>query len=211
MSKPDESTESFQAADPNELNQTRRIKEIRDARNQVPEVERQIEQAMLAGQLDEKTGNHVLRRAVEHFIFELEPILKHSDNQLQYWGGFVTEDGEQVVQKGEKWVYADDEEKSAPDDPIWTGPHLGTMGLPNGGQHPFYGLADIVDAPNPMVVEWEAEVEDEYEGEDTETQREVVQIPREVLMTAYRTANAFLFDIGLDLDVEDDDLPHDKI
>lgn len=201
--------EEFTAKDPGEYKQKRRIRTLLDAKEQVPELEREIERAMLAGHLDEQTGNHALRRAVEHFIFELEPVLKHSDKQLEYWGGYVTEDGQQIVPRGDKWVYADDEEKTYGDDPNWTGPHIGSMALPDGSQHAFYGLGDIVDAPNPLVIEWEEDVEDEFEGEQTETQREVVQIPRQVLMSAFRTANAFLFDIGLDLDTEDERPFHD--
>lgn len=203
MSKQEQ--EEFKAKDPGEYKQKRRIRSLLDAKEHVLELEREVEHAMLAGHLDEQTGNHALRRAVEHFIFELEPVLKNSDKQLEYWGGFVTDDDDpqRVVPDGDNWVYADDG-KTYGGDPNWTGPHVGTMALPDGSQHSFFGLAEIVDSPNPLVVEWEEETEDEFEGEQTETQREVVQIPRQVLMNAFRTANEFLFDIGLDLDTEDD-------
>lgn len=203
----------YEVDDPDEFNQKRRIKDLLDVRTNVIDVKRDIRQAILMGHIDEQTGNHALRDAVQDLIYEVEPIAKGHEKQLQYWGGMVDEDNNPIHEDGlgNLVVERDGEEYAYDDDPYWTGPHLGVMRLPDGGVKEFYGLGDIVRTPDPMVVEWEEPTEDEYDGEDAEMQREVVQIPQDVLMTAFRTTNAFLFEIGLGLDESAGELPHDKI
>jgi hypothetical protein len=205
--------DEFEVADPSEYKQKRRIRDILDAKNHVIETKREIRHGVLLGQLDEQTGNHALRDAVEDLIYEVEPVLKGHPKKLQYWGGLADEDGNPVREDGhgQLVVVREDEEYAFDDDPLWTGPHLGTMVLPDGDGYEFHGLGDVVQTPDPMVIEWEEETDDEYDGEETETKQEVVQIPQDVLMSAYRTTNAFLFEIGLDLEDSDDQLPHDKI
>lgn len=80
---------------------------------------------------------------------------------------------------------------------------LGTMQLPDGNTYEFVGLQAILETADPIEYTWQHEARDEWDGRHVETHEETLQIPRDVLMAAYRATNGFLFEIGLDLSLED--------
>lgn len=170
------------AANAQEHTQQQRVSSLLEAKTRVLDIEKEIEEGLLLGIIDEQTANHVLRRAVEHYIYEVEPLVKQDEYRADYWGELQErDDGSQV----------------------WVGPGLGSMSLPNGGTYRFHGLSDVVDAPNPIVVEWTEHNHSAFDGGTTTHRRETRQIPRRILMNAFRRVNAFLYELGVDLNVEE--------
>lgn len=85
----------------------------------------------------------------------------------------------------------------------WAGVELGAMVMPDGNTYEFVGLQSIVETADPIHYQWESEEEDDWDGRTVNKHEETVQIPRDVLMNAYRAVNGFLFEIGLDLGLDD--------
>lgn len=85
----------------------------------------------------------------------------------------------------------------------WGGADLGTMRLPDGNTFKFVGLQSVLEAADPIEYSWETEENDEWDGRQVQTHRKRMQIPRDVLMNAYRAVNGFLFEIGLDITLDE--------
>lgn len=190
--------EDLEASDPSDLSRNQRIKAIHEAREDVRKVDKETELLKMEHQIGAHEELQALRNSVEHYIMELESLIDayEDDNvawdegEVGWWGRYAeNEDGEQVV----------------------IGPDLGTMLLPNGEKYQFIGLRSIVEAPHPISVRVEEEIQTKYGEPETVEKREQAQIPRHILMSAYRTCNEFVFDVGLDVPLEPGSLPTDKI
>lgn len=169
--------EDLKAEDPDSLNRNRRIAAIHDAREAVKEKSNDAYEALASDQIDRTLANTIIRQAVEHYIIELEALIKSEDEyKSRYW-----------------------EQKD-----------LGEVGVGT-STHQFKGLESIVEAPEFLEDSWEQTVVDDVRGKEQETVRVQQQIPMDVLMNAYRTANAFCAEIGLDIKLEDAKLPRDKL
>ncbi len=99
-------------------------------------------------------------------------------------------------------VLADEAEASAD---YWTDVSLGGVDLPNGEHYEFNGLRSILDAPEQFEVRWVEESDDLIGGTETTVREESVRIPRRVLLNAYREANRLLSDVGMDIELEDEE------
>jgi hypothetical protein len=174
--------------DPNEYNQRRRIRAIHDARERVMQQRRRALDLRAHNQVSKRQYHDIIRESVESFILEIEELLKRY--------------------RDDPALTLDDKGRSA----SWylERVSLGTMTLPPGGREiEFQGLQSVLDAPNPIVCDWEepADAPAGFQGHpmaETETQRRKVQVPEDVLVNAVRTGMEFLSKIGLDLRVDGD-------
>jgi hypothetical protein len=174
--------------DPAEYNQRRRIRAIHDARERVMQQRRRALDLRARNQVSKRQYHDIIRESVESFVLEIEELLKRYRDDPA-----LTLDAKS---RAASWYL----ERAS----------LGTMTLPPGGREiEFQGLQSILDAPNPIVCEWEEAREAPlgFEGHplgETETQRQKVQVPEDVLMNAVRTGMEFLSQIGLDLRVDEE-------
>jgi len=174
--------------DPGEYNQRRRIRAIHDARERFMQQRRRALDLRAHNQVSERQYHDIIREATESFILEIEELLKrYRDDPALTLGG---------KSRAASWYL----ERVT----------LGTMTLPPGGREiEFQGLQSILDAPNPIVCEWEEEADapagfSTHPMGETETQRRKLQVPEDVLVNAVRTGMEFLSQIGLDLRLDED-------
>jgi hypothetical protein len=174
--------------DPGEYNQRRRIRAIHDARERVMQQRRRALDLRAHNQVSERQYHDIIREATESFILEIEELLKrYRDDPALTLGG---------KSRAASWYL----ERVT----------LGTMTLPPGGREiEFQGLQSILDAPNPIVCEWEEEADapagfEAHPMGETRTHRRNVQVSEDVLVNAVRTGMEFLSQIGLDLRLDED-------
>jgi hypothetical protein len=174
--------------DPGEYNQRRRIRAIHDARERFMEQRRRALDLRAHNQVSERQYHDIIREAAESFVLEIEELLKrYRDDPALTLG---------TKSRAASWYL----ERVT----------LGTMTLPPGGREiEFQGLQSILDAPNPIVCEWEEEADAPagfaaHPMGEVETQRRKLQVPEDVLVNAVRTGMEFLSQIGLDLRLDED-------
>jgi len=155
-----------------ELVRTRRFDEIHDARAQVIDDERSINEALAMGRVDDGRARRLFQRAVDAYVRELEFLLNPTD----------------------------DDEKNE----YWHDSEIGTIDLPNGKVVRVEGLGQYLDLPEDLSVQVQDVDQDHYYDLGTASQRTVsVQPGWKLLRSAFRTANAAVSDLGLELDIED--------
>lgn len=161
--------------DLNDLVKSKRFEEIHDSRMRVLQQERKAADGLLEGEIDQLTANMVIRRAVENYIYEVENLVKPPSKKT-----------------------------NLSDKDYWNDVELGEFELPDGQSVKFEGLKSVLEAPNPFVVQTTERRERPLRGETKETVTHRVQIPRSILMNAYRQVNTFLAEIGMEIDPTDD-------
>lgn len=177
--------------DPEGYNRRRRLRAVHDARERILEQRRSALDLKAVGRITERTYRDILRESVESFILEIEQVLRRYEADAEPNLDPLSE------AKAPSWYLND-----AP---------LGEVRLPPDGQlYVFEGLLSILEAPDPIICEWQ-DTPDAPAGFDshplatTTTQREEVQIPERVLLNAVRVGMRFLNDAGLDIDIDDSD------
>lgn len=159
-------------SDLEELVRTRRFDEIHEARRQVIDDERSINEALATGRVDDGRARRLFQRAVDAYVRELEYLLNppDSDGGNQYWHTEV----------------------------------IGEIPLPNNDVEVVEGLGEYLDLPEELAVQIPSVERDHYYQLGRAEPRTVtVQPPWKLLRSAFRTANAAVTDLGLELDVEE--------
>jgi len=155
---------------PDDYRKRERTRQIYEAREHAAEKIRQADAMEI--ELRQRAGgdeasylvNLAVRRAVEHLLYEIEPLLRGSDTGQRYWRG---------IELGE--IEAAD------------------------GHREVVGFVEYLSLDDPVVIEsGSGNLELNRDGQlEAQTTTERRQVPREVSITAYRAANAFLQDVGL--------------
>lgn len=157
-----------------DLVRNQRFEEIHEARRQVIEDERSINEALATGRVADSDARRLFQRAVNAYVRELEYLLNPPDSD-------ETND-------------------------YWDSTEIGRIELPNGKVLVVTGLGEYLDLPEEIPVSVSTTTRDHYyELGDSETETVTVQPPWAVLRSAFRTANAAVSDLGLELDVDGDD------
>lgn len=155
-----------------DLVRNQRFEEIHDARRQVIEDERALNEALATGRVDDSDARRLFQRAVDAYVRELEYLLAPPDS----------------------------------DDPsdYWNDTEVGRIELPNGQVAVVDGLGPYLDLPEVLEVEV-TRTDNERYYKLGETRRETVEVqpPWSLLRSAFRTANAAVSDLGLELDLSD--------
>lgn len=152
-----------------DLNKHRRLNAIHDARQQVVDARRKVDEALHHGEISQLTANTIIRRELENYIHEVEWLMNDAETTQDYEGGV----------------------------------QLGSMVFPDGNTFSFVGLQSILEVADPIQHSWTEPHEDDWDGETIEEYEATMQIPRDVLMNAYRAVNGFLFEFGLDLSLDE--------
>ena len=177
--------------DPDGYNRRRRLRAVHDARERILEQRRSALDLKAIGRIDEREYRDILRESVESFILEIEQVLRRYEVDA------------------EPNLDADSDAKA----PSWylNDAPLGEVRLPPDGRvYSFQGLLSILEAPDPIICEWQDTPDapagfDSHPLETMVTRREEVQIPERVLLDAVRVGMRFLNDAGLDIDIDDGD------
>jgi len=158
-----------------DLVRNRRFDEIHEARRQVIDDERSINEALATGQIDDAQGRRLYQRAVDAYVRELEYLLNPPDSD----------------EKNEYWHEA----------------HIGKVRLP-GDNDPVVvtGLGEYLNLPEEVPANVEQAVQERYDHlGNTTTVTLTVQPSWELLRRAFRIANAAVAELGLELDIDEDD------
>ena len=155
-----------------DLVRNQRFEEIHDARRQVIEDERSLNEALATGRVTDSDARRLFQRAVDAYVRELEYLLHPPD----------------------------DDEPSK----YWDSKEIGRMELPNGKVAVIEGLGDYLDLSEEISVEvTRTEREHYYQLGDCEIDTVTVQPTWRLLRGAFRTANAAVSALGLELDLGD--------
>jgi len=157
-----------------DLVRNQRFQEIHDARRQVIEDERALNEALATGRVNDSDARRLFQRAVDAYVRELEYLLAppDSDEVSDYWNNTK----------------------------------VGQIELPDGSEAVIDGLGPYLDLPEVLEVEVTRTDSERYYELDTTRRKTVeVQPPWSLLRSAFRTANAAVSELGLELDVDGDD------
>lgn len=155
-----------------DLVRNQRFEEIHDARRQVIEDERSLNEALATGRVTDSQARRLFQRAVDAYVRELEYLLNppNSDDPSDYWD--TTE--------------------------------IGRIPLPDGREAVVKGLGSYLDLEEQIQVEVpRTEREHYYEVPQQRTETATVQPPWQLLRSAFRTANAAVSELGLELDLSE--------
>jgi len=92
------------------------------------------------------------------------------------------------------------------EDEYWHTKEVGQIDLPNGETHVVEGLGEYLELPEEMAVQvGSVDRNHYYQLGETVAETVTVQPPWQVLRSAFRTANAAVTELGLELDISDED------
>ena len=155
-----------------ELVRKRRFDEIHDARRQVIDDERSLNEALATGRIDDSRARRLFQRAVDAYGRELEFLLNPPDADEQ-----------------NRW---------------WHEERIGDIDLPNGNVRLINGLGDYLDMPEEFAVTVSDVHRSHYYEIGAVTEQTLsVQPSWQLLRAAFRTANAAVSDLGMELNIED--------
>lgn len=184
-------------ADPEEYSQQRRLKAIHDARERVIDTRDRVEEARILQNFDNDDARKLVRRAVENYILEVEPLLTDPEIEtvVDYWNG-------EDVQLGQMALHPpSDFNALLKDDRVF---------LPKGSSRPepvgvtFYGVKSILEAGRPVTATFEMTYQQKHHGIQTVSRTVGKEIPLQILENAYRTVNRFLREVDIDASLDDD-------
>lgn len=210
MSRADDgqSTQDFRVDDPEQYNQSRRMRTIHDARDEARRARIAIESP--EHDVGPETAAAYYRTAVELYIEELEPKL------VEYEQTYSSEDG--TMQEGRKPYYSGVELGSAhihPPDDLVDGVESGEYEV-IGDQtlepktYDVVGLRGYLNAPKPFAAKFSLKVRARHQGQTTKSQTVMQEMPIDITRAAHRRMNMFIDEIGLDLELSGG-LPSDHI
>lgn len=193
--------------DPDQYGRSRRLRSIYDARDQVRETRALIKSPEL--QISTSEGRRWLYSRVDAYLTELEPKLEEhhqrnfgSDEPNQaatpYYQGVPL--GKVVIEPPPSLL------AMLEDDTVRV---IGNQTL-EPKSIPFEGLKSFIEASPPFFGEWTLNVDQRHRAPDPVTKTNAVEMPMEVSTTAFRYANLFADDIGLDIDLKEG-LPSDHV
>lgn len=192
-----------QARDPDELIQRRRIESILNARDRVRQARHEAVDfaAQQPGLTIDEAEDLFLKRAVDDYIRELEPLIREHDPEL--WteepiaeAVFDPPNPVDLVRK--EWVK---------EHPARGNKQFSTYGREFGGDLSprylqLYGLGEYVNQPENVTITWEVTMDPHQGPEKSYTSHEQFTLPRRTSLDAYSLCNQFLNRRGMDLDFE---------
>lgn len=187
--RPDVEVETLRDEDVSTFNTRKRLIQLHEARSRVRDTIHQVSMHRVDGGFNQYDANTALRSAVESYVMETEWLIRNPTPE-------------------------DDRRDETPDPRdnleahYWKEAELGRMELPDGRAIAFNGLYSILDAPNPVTGKVAERVQDPVSGSGTESQEFRRQIPRRVLMTAFRTTNRVIAELDMDIDIADANRKH---
>lgn len=177
------------ADDPEEYSQNERLREIFQIRMEVHRTRIEVRKAAAVGKLSRRNGLNVYASSVVGYALELESLMtkQYPDKGEDYWDNVHLGTIEPAPPE---WIF------DRPDKLY----DVDIRNLSGGEPIPVVGLGELVDLGESVDVTWTYEESGMRSGWDEEEAATSVPIPMDVLDAAYRQANLFLADIGMDLE-----------
>lgn len=175
------------ADDPDNFSQNERLREIFQTRMEVHQTRINIRKAIALGRATTESALSVYASAVVGYLMELEPLMtdQYEDKGREYW---------EEVELGE--VYSPTPE-DMPDGDIY-GTQVRNIEEPD--PVTITGLGELVEIDDTVEFPWSYEYCDPRRGWTREVTTVSVPVPLGALDKAYREANRFIADIGMDLE-----------
>jgi len=156
-----------------DLVRDRRFDDISQARQQVYDDKRQLDDALASGRVDDGTARMLYQRSITRYVQQLETLLNPPRDP-------------------------DDDEKER--NPYWFDHTIGAIKLPDGTAMEVNGLLGFLELDEVIRVRVETQHEGRYfEAAETQTEVRAVQPSWRVLDSAVRTAHAAGADLGLEI------------
>lgn len=182
-------------ADPDEYNQTERLRSINQARQRV---ENTIEQSMAQAATDEQFGEterqQVIRASLYSYLTNIEWLMVQAEEHE-----LLTERdlGEVVIEPPERFrrlAHSDDRGY----------PRVIASGDLEPYTHPINGIQGYLAAPEVFSATWTMQIEPRHDRPQTISETKQTFMPVHVSKNAFRTANSFLSKAGIDVDLQEE-------
>jgi hypothetical protein len=186
------------ADDVEDLISRNRVQQIFQARNEVRQAFQRVPVLEAQGARSEPL-EHVLSAGVQSYLSELEPLAHAADDDLltYYWEEHPL--GTQTVHPPQPEGYdrmgVKLQKVESP---------FGEQPEPQAIELEWQGLQSIAEADPPFTYTWTFHAQIRHRGDETETKRRQVTIPRHILRGAFRAANLFASEVNLDLQLEEE-------
>jgi len=156
-----------------DLVRNRRFDEIHEARQQVDDDKRELDDAVASGSLPDPAARRLWQRSIDRYVQQLEPILNPPTNK----------------------------DKDRKTSVYWEDVTVGRIDLPDGTVREVNGLLEYLKLDERIGVDVPVETQDRYdELPRAEWETRYVQPSWDFLESAFRTANAALADLGMEID-----------
>lgn len=182
-------------ADPEEYNQTERLRSINQARQRV---ENTLEQSMAQVATDDRFGEvermQVIRASLYSYLTNIEWLMVESEEHKM-----LTEQqlGEVVIDPPERFRrLANSDNRDYP--------RIIASGDLEPYTHPINGIQGYLSAPEVFSETWTMQVEPRHDQPQTMSQTKQTYMPVHVSKNAFRTANSFLSKAGIDVDLQEE-------
>lgn len=194
---PDETAEQQEhtVADPEEFNQTERLRVINRVREQAGEAfEVTMSQLRTESEFDEADRRQILRAAVMRYITNIEWLVHKAEDyeRLQ-----TADLGEVVLEPPANLVRLAKEQ---------TGDYPRVIGSPDLEPKVWQinGFNDYLTAPQSFSATWKLSVDKRHAGPSAMSETRSVFMPAHISFNAYRLANQFLSEQGMDVDISEE-------
>lgn len=201
--------------DPESYIQTRRLKDIFEARKKVRDQRLRAKEHQMAYSNkaeEQKRAKRYYRAAIENYLTELRPLFLSDELGKHYWhkldlGSLVIEPPIYRGTVGDSGTFWKVDVASKGDTKTYT-----VEEKPDNKKIDLTGLRCLFDLPEPMSANWEIVVHSRRFGEsmDIINRSKEVHIGFQKLDTIVNEANSYLRDRGIELDPEEG-LPEDEL
>lgn len=188
-------TPEHTVADPEEFNQTERLRVINTVRKQAGEAfEATMSQLRTDSDFDEADRRQILRAAVMRYVTNIEWLVHKAEDeerlQNRELGKVVLEPPEYLVQLTEQR----------------TGSHTRVIGDPDLSPKVWVieGFNDYLTAPQTFSATWSVSVDKRHAGPTTLSESKSAFMPAYISFNTFRTANQFLSEQGMDVDISEE-------
>ena len=184
-----------QVADPEEFNQTERLRSINEVRKQAGEaIQTTMTQLRTEPSFEEADRQQILRAAIYRYLTEIEWLAHQAESEELLHSktlGHVTLDPPEWIQNV---VNEDRDDFPRP---------IGEQSLET-KQWTIEGINDYLTAPDVFSASWTIHAETRHGGPQTISDTQATYMPAHVSLNAYRVANKFLSDQGIDVELADE-------
>lgn len=188
--------EERRVADPEEYNQTQRLRAINQARQRVEDT---IEQSMVRLRTDtefeEPDRQQVVRASLYSYLTNIEWLMVAGGETK-----LLKEKELGTVTINPPQAFVEWGNNKQRDGPTVIGPQsLGSY------EHPIYGIQGYLTAPEVFEASWSLDVQKRHSSPQTVSRAKQTFMPVHISLNAFRLANRFLNESGIDIELKEDE------
>lgn len=190
---PNDDPPEYAVADPEEFNQTQRLRTINEVRKQAGEaIQATMTQLRTEDDFDVTDRQQILRAAVYRYLTEIEWLaVKAEDNEILDEAEF----GEVTLQPQDINELVNGQAESG----------VRVIGSPNlkPFRRPITGIRDYLTAPEVFEKTWTVQVDTRHSGPQPVKETRATYMPAYISLNAFRMANRFLSKNGIDVEIHE--------